>query len=350
MHPRSVTIDEIARAVSLSESHLWALGRNMDRAFCPTRRKNVRGKVREIDAPKRMTRRILRRLHRFFQRKLRAHSSVHGGARSRSCFTAARKHMGRRYVVTRDIKNAYPSITQGALKHRLLRLGFRSDVALLLSLLLTVKGRLAQGSPVSSDALNFFLFDADRALSAACGKRGANYSRTYDDMVISVNSPRTAEWPGIAMRRQIENHGLQINLKKHREGGFQPSHYEQRVHSIVVNNKRGLRINGMQARHAVELAQSYIRSAKVVSHNSLEALAFKRSQVTGWMHYCRQAEFGPARHIRRLLDSGDRHVERALTEVGLIPYRNKWWLVSQVRNEPRRLTNAWRSKIRKSAA
>jgi hypothetical protein len=350
VHPRNVTVGDIANAMELTERQVWALARNMERAFWSTRRKNVRGKVREIDPPKRETRRVLRRLHRFLQRKLRAHPSVHGGARSRSCFTSARSHLGRRYVVTRDIKNAYPSITQEALKQRLGRMGFRSDVALLLSRLCTVKGRLAQGSPVSSDALNLFLYDGDRALSAACGRRRANYSRTYDDMVISIDSARMAEWPGDTMRKHIENHDLSVNARKLRRNGFQPQHHEQRVHNIAVNNKRGTRIVDEQAKKGVALAESYIRGAKVVGPDSLEGLAYKRSQVTGWMHYCRQADFGPARHIRRLLDAGDRHVQRALAAVALTPHRGKWWVVCSMRNEPKRLAEAWRRFVRMHAA
>lgn len=345
MYPGKLTVDDIARAMTLSVPVLWGLARNMDQAFRPTRQKCVRGKTREIDAPKPVPKRVLRRLHRFLQRNIRAHPSAHGGARGRSCFTSARRHLGRRYVISRDIKDCYPSISQAALKNRLLALGMRSDVALLLSLLGTVRERVAQGSPVSSDALNLYFYDADRALSAACGRVGAGYSRTYDDMVISVDSPALAEWPGDAMRRQVAGHGLTINTRKLRKNGFRPRHHEQRVHNLVVNNRRGVRIADEQAKQAVELAESYLRGAKVIGPDSLEGLAYKRSQVTGWMYYCRQADIGPGRHIRRLLEAGDRHIQRALGAAGMVPHRNKWWVVAPgVRNEPVRLAAEWKGR------
>lgn len=319
MHARKLTVDDIAKAMGLSIPQVWSLARNMDRAFWPTQRKLVRGKIREIDKPKPQTKRVLRKLHRFLQRRVGAHRSAHGGARSRSCFTAARQHLGRGYVVARDVKDAYPSVLREALKHRLCRLGFRADVSLLLSLLCTVRGRLAQGSPVSSDALNLFFFDADRALSAACGSVGARYSRTYDNMVISVNRGSMAEWPGNAMRKEIEAHGLKVNARKlHEKGSFGPRHHEQRVHNLVVNNKRGVRIGDDQVKKGVGLAEAYLRGAKTVGPDSLEGLACKRHKVTGWMHYCRQAEFGPARRIRQLLDAGDRNVHRKLAAAGLM--------------------------------
>ncbi|MGD8451333.1 MAG: reverse transcriptase family protein [Phycisphaerae bacterium] len=317
----------------------------MDAAFLPTRQKRVCGKIREIDAPKPQTKSILRKLHRFLVRAVPPHPCAHGGAKSRSCFTSARRHLGRRYVVTRDVRDCYPSISQLELKKRLLGMGFGSDVALLLSFLCTVRGRMAQGSPVSSDALNLFLYDADRALSAACGRNGSRYSRTYDDMVISVQSPSLAEWPGDAMRRQIEGHGLSINARKLRMNGFAAQHREQRVHNLRVNNRRGVKIVAEQTAKALALAEAYLRGAKVVSADSLEGLARKRAQVAGWMYYTRQADFGPARHIKRLLEAGDRHVMRALASRGLSARRGKWWITSKKRNEPRRLAQAWDTRM-----
>jgi hypothetical protein len=207
-----------------------------------------------------------------------------------------------------------------------------------------VRGRIAQGSPVSSDALNFFLFDADRALYAASAKIGVRYGRTYDDMVMSVDSSDLAEWPGNAMRKQIQEHGLTINTRKLRKTGFQPRHKEQRVHNLVVTSRRGVRIPDEHAEKAVALANSYVRGSAVVDANSLEGLARKRASLVGWMHHCRQADFGPARHIRTLLDAGDRRVDRMLASIGLVPHRKKWWLVvNGGRNEPSRLARLWRS-------
>ena len=349
MHPKTLTVDDIARAMGLGTPDVWTLARNMNRAFWPTRRKRVRGKEREIDSPKSETKRLLRKLHRFLQKHLCAHKSVHGGAKGRSCFTSAREHLGRRYVVTRDVQNAYPSISQAALKSRLLKLGFRADTALLLSLLCSVRGRLAQGSPVSSDAMNLFFFDTDRAIAAACGQVGAAYSRTYDDMVISLDSRARAEWPGDVMGKQIDGLDLTINRRKLLKTGFQPRHHEQRVHNLVVNSRHGVRIPVEQVKKATELAKSYLRGAKVASPDSLEFLAHKRSEVTGWMYYCRQADFGPAKHIRRMLDAGDRHVLRALKAANLGAHHGKWWIMAPPnRNEPARIAAAWNQQKAKS--
>jgi len=192
--PKDVTIDVLAKGMKLTGGQLTHLALNLDNGFHPTRKQRVGNRDREIDAPKKHVKARLRRLHRLLMRLTPAHRCAHGGARGKSCVTSARQHCGRRFIVTRDVKDCYPSILVDALKSRLRRLGFRSDVAWVLSLLLTVRGRVAQGSPVSSDALNLYLFDADRALSALAGTIG----------VASQGRMTTSLFPWTM--RDIENH------------------------------------------------------------------------------------------------------------------------------------------------
>ena len=151
------------------------------------------------------------------------------------------------------------------------------------------------------------------------------------------------------MRKQIGALGLTINQRKLQRAGFRPAHREQRVHNLVVNSRHGVRIPAEQVKKVTDLAESYLRGAKVVSANTLESLAQKRSEVTGWMYYCQQAEFGPAKRIRQMLDAGDRHVLRALKATNLGAHHRKWWVIAPPnRNEPARLAAAWNQQKAKS--
>ncbi len=351
MDARTLRVDEIAVTMGMSVPALWQFARNLEHHFKPTRKQQIKGKARDIDPPKPYAKKVLRRLHRFLQRHFPPCRLVHGGAKGRSCFTAARRHRGRSFLITRDVQDCYPSITREALATQLRKYGFRGDVALVLSLLFTVRGRVAQGSPVSSDALNFLLFDADRSMGSVCGAVKARYGRTYDDMVVSVNSREPVNRLGRLVENAIRDHGLVVNIRKRKEHGLQPRHNIQRVHNIVVNSKRGVRIPKDQGQSAIDLAESYVRGAKVVTADSLEALAYKRKRVFGWMCHCSQADFSPAKPLRKLLEQGDRIVGRRLRQQGLSPHKGKWWVVvHKSRNEPRRLANRWRARLSGGAA
>lgn len=348
MRPVDVTPHILAVAKGISEPCLWWLAFNVAQGYKATRSIQVKGKNREVDPPTPPLKRLFRRLHRFIQKELRPHRVVHGGAKGRSCVTAANVHKGSPFIVTRDIQKCYPSISTNMLRRRLLHQGFRSDTAKLLSLLLTHRDIIPHGSPASCDALNLFLGGADRALAGKCRRHGGRYTRTYDDMVVSTGSRPGARTFATALEEQIERHELQVSDHKRRDHGFQPAHELQRVHNLVVNNGRGVGMTDKQYREALAVGETYVRSARCVSPDSLEALAYRRSQVHGWLHFSRQLRFSPAKHLQRLLTQGDGLVRRRL-ERERVARTGKWWVRSRKRNRPRMLADKWR-QIRQTTA
>lgn len=129
-----LTPTAIAQAMGISESHLWALAHNADPLYNARRNKLIKGKARPIDPPKPWAKRALRKLHRFLKRACPPHGAVHGGAGGRSCVTAANVHKGRGFLLTRDADNCYPSITTDMLKQSMLRQGYPSHTAYILTL------------------------------------------------------------------------------------------------------------------------------------------------------------------------------------------------------------------------
>ncbi len=322
------------------------MARYPERLYFPTElRKDEHGKTREIDVPKPRPRSLFRRFHRFWQRSFRAHGNAHGGVRGRSCFTSARQHLGRKYVETRDVSDCYPSISTEDVQRHLRDKGFRCDVAWVLSRLLTVHGRIPTGSPLSSDALNVVMERADNIVGSFCGRHGMSASRVYDDFVVSHNRTEEAGRPGQIVEGCFEDMGLKTNPRKRKNSGFQPNSRLQFVHGLIVNSKRGTRIAPKQRSKAVSAAESYVRSARSVSPDSLEMVAEKRRTAFGWMCHCRQAELGPAKHLRRLIDAGDRHVARALSAAGLATHKRRWWVFSK-RMHPSRVADEWRRNAR----
>lgn len=341
MHPKELLPSRLAEVMKMTEGHLWCLSENFDRHYWPTRPRPVGKKIRELDVPKPFLKKQLRALHRFLARDFHPHGIVHGGASGKSCVTSATVHCGRKYMISRDIKDCYPSISPEALHVKLLKYGFSVATALLLSRLLTVRGHIPQGSPVSGDALNLFLHDGDVALGSFAGRRGTKLSRTYDDIIASVDVPDKISEVEDAIEAQIIGHDLAVNQKKKAEAGFQIHGNRPKVHNLVVEDRRGVGLPDDQARRAISLAEVYRRSAKVVSAGSLASVATKRAEIHGWMHYCRQIRFSPAAQIRRLMEAGDRYVARRLKRVGLGSETRQWWLQTERRNEPARIAKLW---------
>jgi hypothetical protein len=344
--PKDVVPEHVAEAMGLSVDRAWSLARHIDACYKPRRMQWVGKKHRPIDALYREPKRLLRKLHGFLQRIRLSHPRAHGGVRGRSCFTSAKTHVGRqRRVWTRDAANCYPSIRPAVIHRELRAIGFRHDTARLLTSLFSYRGGVPQGSPASGDALNLVFWRLDQLVASMAGAARVRYSRVADDFVLSAQSSSAADPIVDRLERELAALGISVNEKK-RKTGFQDCSTDRRIHSISVSRPHGTSINRDQAAEARQLAASYVAACKSVSADSIEAVAYKRQRLTGWVYYCRQADFSPARMLRQQLEAGDRHVLRKLRTLGISAPKNKWWVVNERtrRNEPRRIAKIWRNR------
>ncbi|MBI4716828.1 MAG: hypothetical protein HY763_03410 [Planctomycetes bacterium] len=351
MKPSDITPAMIAEACKVDEGRLWRIAERTESQYHSPRPKLIKGRHREIDPPNHDFKKVLRRLHRYLQRSLTFPRCVHGGLRGRSCVTAAGNHVGRKYIVTRDVKDCYPSIPTEALRRRLIDEGFRSDTALLLSRLMTNRGVIPHGAPVSGDALNLFLADSDRRLDHCVRRRGGSYTRSADDMVVSVGARESVTPLARVIEDEIEGHGLRVSEHKRRQKGVQHSNTRggPRVHNLLVNNRRGVGAVPEHRAKGLRLAESYVCGARSVRPETLEGLASRRAELVGMINYFRQLRFSPARHLARLLRQGDRLVRSRLSTVG-VSLTAKWWVNSRKRNRPREIGDRWRLKSDNSPA
>jgi retron-type reverse transcriptase len=337
----ALTPDRVSEATGLPVARLFKLARQIEPYYRKTREKETRpGKFRQIDQPKPWLMSILRKLHRLLQASDLFHDAAHGGIRGRSCFSAARRHLGTKAVAIRDISDCFPSISTDQLRKKLITLGFRSDTAFLLAGLLTCNGRIPQGSPTSNDALNLFLYDVDETITRTCGP-ASRYTRTADDHVISGKTVDQVEQLASLLERAIEKNGLAINEKKKIEKGLTVAPNPQLVHAIAVNHPAKTRINREYDDKFIKLGHKYVRVARAVSAISLVAVATIRRQLLGYISYSTQADLSRLIDLRRCLRRGDRYVQNRLGAVGVTRSR-KWWVKHKKRDRPAELSLRWR--------
>jgi hypothetical protein len=270
-----------------------------------------------------------------------------GGVRGRSCFTAARLHLGKKAVSTRDVTDCYPSVTREQFRRKLLSLGFRSDSAFLLSGLLTCRDRIPQGSPASNDALNIYLFDIDQMFFSACGT-SLSFTRNADDHVISGNDIGHVGQTTLLLEVALQSNGLVVNEMKKAENGLRLAPDVQLVHKILVNHPKRTRINADFAKKFNELGERYLRAAETVNSESLEHVALLRLELAGSINYSRQADLSPARHLKVMLERGDRFVQKKLS-AAKVTRSKKWWVKKKFRNRPAEYTVRWKKLVEEEA-
>jgi hypothetical protein len=341
-----MTVSWLADECGTTEDFLWTLAKNSTLMYQPTRKEPKKGGrgFREIDPPKQQYKRVLRRITKVLSSNIKHHPAAHGGVPGRSSFTSARPHCGAKFIVTRDVKDCYPSISPGQLFKAFRLLGASPAFAKFLSALMTVHQHIPQGGPPSSLALNLYFFRMDDHFYRRSRSQESNYGRLADDFVISTNSRKKAIALESELDHAIKHRRLEINEKKREKKGLLAGDQLKEIHSLVVNSRRGLKPKTEHIKKGLELATHYARCCRCAKLTDLAYLADLRQKVTGMMYYFRQADFSPARHIRMVLEHADKKVLRMLLKKGLQPHKNKWWLVHATRNEPQRLMHLWESK------
>lgn len=344
LKPRQVSMGDLARFLRLREADLVDLAANCERLVRPAEARRIKGKVREISAPTPLGRLVLKRLLRFLQAVCPAESFVHGGSPGKSCFTAARTHRRSDHIVTRDVKNCYPSVSRDLVRRSLENEGFAEQVAEVLSALVTPYGRLPQGSNASGAVLNVVMRPLDRALADWCRGHEALGTRTYDDIVVSASRAATAEAGGVEIERNLGALGLEVSTRKRTRIGTQsrtrPGRLP-RVHSIELGHGGKVGINPEQAAKATEMADGYVRACRSCQPRSIRVVAKLRERLSGWITQCSMADLSPVRHLRRQRDAGDRIVRRQIEKVGLHAFAGKWWLDTSLHPELTRIEAAW---------
>lgn len=326
----NITPQMIADALELSLNDAWRFARSTTRQYHPPRKKITRGKEREFDIPKHHFQHILKRLHRLLVELKLFHKSAFGGIKKRSPQKSARRHCGKRFQFTRDIKNCFPSISPQMLERELHATGFRSDTSEFLSLLLTVRGRVPQGATTSMDAINLFFRRIDEEIFLLCQHSGFTYTRYVDDCVISGTDENMGKYLIGRIEKILEDSGLTINRTKSKNT-FTNSR-RQTVQGFLVHRPSGTSINPEKTKIALEIARNYILQCKSVTLSTVEETAKLRAKLLGYWATFRSADFSIAKHLKTQMNIGDRLALHALKRLGIQLKTEKWWTRSAIKS------------------
>lgn len=114
--------------------------------------------------------------------------NVHGGVKKRSNITNAKPHQGKKYKLTTDLQDFYPSIKAKKIYDTFIELGFNAQCAFYITRLTTWKGELPQGTPTSTHISNIVFLKTDYKLIELCKVHNITYTRYIDDLTFSSQS------------------------------------------------------------------------------------------------------------------------------------------------------------------
>jgi RNA-directed DNA polymerase len=169
-------------------------------------------KPRPIDNPLQELRWVQKRIYRRFLRPICFPGHILGAVPKRSVRDNAERHLKSVLLVTLDVTQCFPSITNLHVYHIWADLlGCSPPVAKLLTQLTTFDRHLPQGAATSPLLANLFIWMIDEPIRRMCDQLSVTYSTWIDDLAFSGERARDLIQPAVAV---LATHGLRVKREK----------------------------------------------------------------------------------------------------------------------------------------
>ncbi len=176
--------------------------------------KKNKKKQRQIDSPSRELKSIQRWVLSNYLNNIPVSNRANGFIKGRGIKRNAQFHLKKSFVLTIDIKNFFPSISQKMVHDSLCNHIGDKDLCLKLAKLCTFKRRLPQGAPTSPILSNIVFAEIDDEITRFCNTRLVVYSRYADDMVFSCDTKNSLVEIYSFVNKLLRKHSFIINNSK----------------------------------------------------------------------------------------------------------------------------------------
>lgn len=302
------------------------------------------GGTRLINAPDKRLKALQRKLADYLSEVYPKHLAAYGFVEGKNTYLNASVHLKRRWVVSIDIKDFFPSIHFGRVKGMFQSRPFSFDERLARELanLCCYEQRLPQGAPTSPVISNFICWKLDNQLYRYAKRHRCVYSRYADDITFSTNLKELPEGIGQidekgslilseAVLRIIEENKFQVNPAKIR---YAHRNNRQEVTGIIVNsgcqNVRRTYVRRIRAmlhaceKYGVDAAASEHFSkykGKIAPNNPSKAFMNKLVGMVGYVRYIKREIRDDIRYDPPVCASLYKRLKHVFPEAQLAPSR-----------------------------
>ena len=148
-------------------------------------------KVRTIDNPTGRLKEIQKTIYSKLLRPLALPHYLYGGVPGRTVLENVLQHHGAPVLVTMDIRNFFPTVSNIQV-YQVWRhlLDCSPEISSILTRLTTFERHLPQGAPTSTILANLVLFSVDEPIRTKCAELDVSYSTWVDDLAFSGPNAR----------------------------------------------------------------------------------------------------------------------------------------------------------------
>ena len=212
--------------------------------------------------------------------KIDVHNYSKAYIKGKSIKDNVRFHKNKKYVLTLDINNFFPSIKLNLVTKVFSDIGYSPILSNLLAKLCCLDDRLPQGAPTSPLLSNIIMKSFDEAIRLYCNPLKIMYTRYADDLTFSGDFHENEIIE--IVKNELSKMGLDLNYSKIRLMG---KHERQIVTGITVNSKAQVppaeRNSIRMAVHCIKKygLENHMQRMKITQNNYLKHLLGKVNYV-----------------------------------------------------------------------
>lgn len=210
------TIDDFSEITHISKYTLYQLSKNSDKYYKTYDIKKKSGKLRTISQPSKKLKGLQSWILINILNNLRVSNSCKGFEKGTSIANNAASHKGANSLLTIDLEDFFPTVTQKQVFNIFKTVGYNNTIAVMFSNICTYNEALPQGSPCSPKLANLVAWKLDVRIQGFVGKRGITYTRYADDLSFSGLHPLKVVQVIPMIKKIIEDEKFKINSAKTR--------------------------------------------------------------------------------------------------------------------------------------
>lgn len=202
-------IDTISKETPIYYNHWKKKKLNPDKTP-----KIVKGKIqyRPICESTGILKLIQKRIDKVFLKNLPLPPCTLGGVSPFTPKDNAKRHQGKKYHFQTDLKDFFPSITNKMVFDMLIENGFNPPISSLITRIVTLEGKLPQGTPTSTSIANLVFAPVCIEILKICNENDIAFTQWVDDLNFSSQQEFHLLFPQILYI--ITTGGFRINHRK----------------------------------------------------------------------------------------------------------------------------------------
>ena len=184
------TLDHLAFVLKVEKQEIKTIIANIDKFYYEKEKIKIskQGKIkrRVLNPSIRRLKVIQKRIQKNIFNELQLPDYAYGAVSGRDNVMNARKHQGKKFNFTTDLKKFFPSINHKKVFEMYISFKFSPTIARLLTQLTTYKGKLPQGAPTSPTISNLVFIKTGKKLHQFAIENKLTFTSFIDDLTFSA--------------------------------------------------------------------------------------------------------------------------------------------------------------------